>query len=336
MCRVCEVLDLREFSMGKFFSASDTIDLAVHERVARITLNRPDKRNALTPPMIASLHDALIEADARNDVNVIVLQGAGRDFCAGYDLTGVYAGIKSEADRAATAGGAAGAAGGAPPAVPDGGAAAAAIDYRSSTGTFDNDCWSLEYTQRQVMALFDIHKPVIAKVHGNCVAGGTDLALLCDMVLAAEEARIGFPASRANGTPPNHMWIYHVGPQWAKRLLMTGDLLTGRDAARIGLVLDAVPAAGLDQAVDELARRVSHVDAELLSAHKRIVNLALELAGARTLQRLAAESDARAHLSQGPRRQQFKADMAAHGLREALKNRDAPFGDGLVKIHRPA
>jgi len=300
--------------MGKFFSSSDTIEFAVHERVARITLNRPDKRNALTPPMLASLHDALIEADARNGVNVIVLQGAGRDFCAGYDLAGVYAGIKNEGDRAAAGD-------------------AAAVDYRSSTGTFDNDCWSLEFTQRQIMALFDLHKPVIAKVHGNCLAGGTDLALLCDMVLAADDAKIGFPAARANGTPPNHMWIYHVGPQWAKRLLMTGDTLSGRDAARIGLVLDSVPAAGLDAAVDELARRVSQVDAELLSAHKRIVNLALELGGARTLQRLAAESDARAHLSQGPRRQQFKADMAAHGLKEALKNRDAPFGDGLVKIH---
>src|ERR1700722_5423820 len=311
--------------MGKFFDATDTIQFAVDERVARVTLNRPDKRNALTPPMIASLHDVLIEADARNDVNVIILQGAGRDFCAGYDLTGVYAGMTDEAEKAAAAGDSGG----------DAAAGGPAVEYRSSTGTFDNDCWSLEFTQRQTMALFDLHKPVIAKVHGNCLAGGTDLALMCDMVLAADDAKIGFPATRANGTPPNHMWVYHVGPQWAKRLLMTGDTLSGRDAARIGLVLDSVPPAGLDHVVDELARRMSHVDAELLSAHKRVVNLALELAGARTLQRLAAESDARAHLSQGPRRQRFKADMAAHGLKEALKNRDAPFGDGVVKIHRP-
>jgi enoyl-CoA hydratase/carnithine racemase len=307
--------------MGKFFAATDAIEFAVHERVARITLNRPDKRNALTPPMIQSLHDALIEADARTDINVIVLQGAGRDFCAGYDLAGVYAGLKGEAEKAA---------------AERTGVESPAVEYRPSTGTFDNDCWSLEFTQRQTMALFDLHKPVIAKVQGNCLAGGTDLALMCDMVVAADDAKIGFPATRANGTPPNHMWVYHVGPQWAKRLLMTGDTLCGRDAARIGLVLDSVPAAGLDHAVDELARRISHVDAELLSAHKRVVNLALELAGARTLQRLAAESDARAHLSQGPRRQQFKADMAAHGLKEALKNRDAPFGDGVVKIHRSA
>jgi len=298
--------------MGRYFTASDVIQFAVKERVARITLNRPEKRNALNPPIIQALHDALIESDARDDVNVVVLQGAGKDFCAGYDLAGVYAGRKSEEE----------------------GASEEDVTYRTSIGTFDNDCWSLEFTQRRTMALFDLHKPAIARVHGNCLAGGTDLALMCDMVIAADDARIGFPATRANGTPPNHMWLYHVGPQWAKRLLMTGDSLSGRDAARIGLVLDSVPANHLDESVDELARRLSFVDAELLATHKRIVNLGMELAGARTLQRLAAESDARAHLSQGPRRTQFKSDMAAHGLKEALKNRDAPFGDGMVKFHR--
>ena len=174
---------------------------------------------------------------------------------------------------------------------------------------------------------------MIAKVQGNCLAAGTDLALMSDMVMAAEDAKFGFPAVRANGTPPSNMWLYHLGPQWAKRMLMTGDSLWGRDAARLGLVLDAVPPAELDAAVDELARRVSCVDAELLAAHKRVVNIALELGGARTLQRMATEFDARAHLSQGPRRKQFKADMTAHGLKQALKNRDEPFGDGMVKIH---
>ena len=129
------------------------------------------------------------------------------------------------------------------------------------------------------------------------------------------------------------MWIYHVGPQWAKRIMMTGDCLWGRDAARIGLVLDAVPADQLDAEVNELARRISFVDGELLSAHKRIINAALELQGARTLQRFAAEMDARAHLSKGPRRTQFRTDMAENGLKTALKNRDEPFGDGMVKVH---
>jgi enoyl-CoA hydratase len=174
---------------------------------------------------------------------------------------------------------------------------------------------------------------VIAKVRGNCMAGGTDLALMCDIVIASEDAKIGFPATRANGSPPHQMWIYHCGPQWAKRLLMTGDCVWGRDAAEIGLVLDAVPPEQLDAEVDEIARRMSLVDAELLSAQKRIVNLAMELQGAGTLQRLAAEIDAKAHLAQGPRRTQFKADMATHGLKHALKNRDEPFGDGMVKLH---
>src|SRR5207249_1913314 len=114
---------------------------------------------------------------------------------------------------------------------------------------------------------------------------GTDLALMCDMIIAAEDAKIGFPAVRANGTPPINLWTYHVGPQWAKRILMTGDSLWGRDAARIGLVLEAVPAEELDAAADDLVRRVSCIDAELLSAQKRVVNMAMELSGARTLMR---------------------------------------------------
>jgi enoyl-CoA hydratase len=296
--------------MGKWLKSTELLQFEVSERVARITLNRPEKRNALSHPMLQELHGALLEADDRTDVNVIVLAGAGKDFCAGYDL------VTSYSDRKADEAG-----------------ATQEVSYRSVSGTIDDDCWQLEATQRQTLTMFDVHKPVIAKVQGNCMAGGTDLALMCDVVIAAEDAKIGFPATRANGTPPNHMWVYHVGPQWAKRLLLTGDCLWGRDAARIGLVLDAVPAERLDEEVNELARRMSYVDAELLAAQKRVVNMALELSGAKTLQRFSAEMDARAHLAKGPRRTQFKQDMAGEGLKAALKNRDAPFGDGMVKIH---
>jgi enoyl-CoA hydratase len=294
---------------GKWLKAPETVLFEVADRVARITLNRPEKRNALLPQTLQELHDALLEADDRTDVNVIVLAGAGKDFCTGYDLGGVYAGRKAE-DEAGE------------PEIP----------YRSSISSFDDDCWFLERQQALTTVIFDLHKPVIARVQGNCLAGGTDLALMCDFVIAADEAKIGFPATRANGSPPNHMWIYHCGPQWAKRMLMTGDSILGRDAVKIGLVLESAPAAELDAAVDELARRISFVDAELLAAHKRIVNQALELMGAKTLQRTAAENDARAHLSKGPRRTQFKVDMAEHGLKEALKNRDAPFGDGMIRL----
>ena len=290
--------------MAKWLSSTETIRFEVADRVARITLNRPDARNALSGEMLGELRDALLEADDRNDVHVVLLAGEGKDFCAGYDLKGAYAGQ------------------GADPGV----------TYRSTNGTIDDDCWQLEQTQKKTIAVFDLHKPVIAKVHGNCLAGGTDLALMCDMVVAADEARIGFPAARANGTPPQNMFLYHVGPQWAKRMLMTGDWISGKDAARIGLVMDSVPASELDAKANELARRVSLVDPELLSAHKRVVNMGLELMGARTMQRFAAEMDARAHLSRGPRRSRFRADMAEAGLKTALKNRDAEFGDGRVRL----
>jgi enoyl-CoA hydratase len=292
--------------MGKWLKSTECVQFDVAERVVRITLNRPDKRNAINGVLLRELKEALLEADDLKSVNVIVLCGAGKDFCAGYDLVTTYS------DRAAEQ-------------VDPG-------EYRGTVRSFDDDCWSMERQAETVDMMADVHKPIIAQVHGNCLAGGTDLALACDMVLAADNARIGFPATRANGSPPAHMWFYHVGPQWAKRLLLSGDSLSGRDAAKIGLVMDAVPADELDAEVAELARRLSFVDADLLSANKRIVNLGLELAGARTLQRLAVENDARAHQSQGPRRAQFKADMETNGLKEALKRRDEPFGDGMIKL----
>lgn len=291
---------------GKWLCEPQHVLFEIADAVATVTLNAPDKRNALSGAMLKELHDALLEADDRLDVNVVILAGAGKDFCAGYDLVGVYSGR--------------------------GDAGGGEVEYRKGIARFDDDSWALERTQKLTDIIFDMHKPVIAKVQGNCLAGGTDLALSCDFVIVAEDAKIGFPATRANGCPPSHMWIYHIGPQWTKRLLMTGDKLSGADAVKIGLALDVVPAADLDAEAWALATRVAAVDAELLSAHKRIVNLALEQMGAKTLQRLAAENDARAHLSTGPRRTKFKADMAEHGLKEALKNRDAPFGDGFVRV----
>lgn len=293
--------------MPRYLKSTDHITFEVADLVARITLNRPERRNSLSPEMIEEVHDALLEADARTDVNAILLSAAGKDFCAGYDIGGGSYGGSAEPES-------------------DG------PQYRSVNTTLDDDSWGIEQTQRRLSIIMDIHKPVIAKVQGNCLAGGTDLALMCDMIIAADDARIGYPAVRANGTPPINLWIYHVGPQWAKRMLMTGDLLWGRDAARIGLVLDAVPAGELDAAVDELARRVSRIDAELLSAQKRVVNMAMELSGARTVQRFAAEMDARAHLSAGPRRTQFRSDIKELGLKEAVKNRDAPFGDSMISL----
>jgi enoyl-CoA hydratase len=293
--------------MPRFLKSTEVLTFSVAEAVATVTLNRPDVHNALSEQLIDELHGALLEADARTDVNAILLQGAGKSFCAGYDLTGVYAGMTDAGEDAAA--------------------------YRSTNATLDDDCWGLELTQRKLAIIPQLHKPVIAKIHGNCLAGGTDIALSCDIVIAAEDCRIGFPAARANGTPPSNYWMYHCGPQWAKRLLFTGDTVLGRDAARIGLVMDCYQADKLDAEANRLVQRISLVDPELLATHKRVVNLSLELAGAATLQRLATELDARAHLSRGPRRTQFRADMAGAGLRTALQNRDDAFGREPVAVN---
>src|SRR5215203_5275858 len=178
---------------------------------AYIRFNRPEKLNALTPLLLQELNDALWEADDDRRVHAVCISGTGRCFSAGYDLGGAAVARRPSSSE-------------------DG-------PKRRSGATFDDDIWFLERAQRLRMVLFDMHKPVIAKVHGYCLAGGTDIALLTDFIICSETAKIGFPATRANGTPPNQLWIYHVGPQWAKRLMMTGDNVWGRDAVKIGLAL---------------------------------------------------------------------------------------------------
>ena len=267
---------------------------------ARIVLNRPEKHNAISGRMQQELSRALWRADEDPEIHAIVVKGAGPSFCAGFDLSGY--------ERAPKQGG------------------------RRRT-TFDDDAWEIERGQRLDLAPFDVHKPVIAQVHGHCLAGGTVIALFCDMMICADDARIGFPPSRDLGATPSMMWLYHVGPQWAKRLLLTGDTVSGEDAARIGLALKSLPADELEAEVEHLLDRLARIDHHLLAANKRIVNLGLELMGARTLQRLAAENDARAHLAPGTRA--FFERVQEHGLRDAFKERDAQFGDGRARALGP-
>jgi enoyl-CoA hydratase len=281
----------------------EQIQYEIADGVARITLNRPEKLNAISQVMLKELHDALWDADDDTAVHCVVLRGAGRAFCAGYDLGG----RPPDKDR----------------------------DDRNFRGmsTYDDDSWQLEKSQRLRMALFDMHKPVIAQVHGYCLAGGTDLATLCDLLICAEDAKFAFPPGRDLGVLPTQMWLYHVGPQWTKRLMFTGDSITGAEAAQIGLALKAVPAADLDEEVEGLARRLTLVDRELLAANKRAVNLGLELMGARTMQRLACEIDARGH--QAASAGVFRKNAMELGLRDALRRRDAPFGDGRARVNGP-
>ncbi|MFT6653295.1 MAG: enoyl-CoA hydratase [Marinomonas primoryensis] len=283
------------------------IDYNVVERVAYITLNRPEKRNALSMRMQEELSEALWESDNNTEVHCAVIAGAGSSFCSGYDL-GEYGSAS------------------APSYAP---AAENSRRHRS----IDDDAWHLEQAQRLRMAIFEMHKPVIAQVHGYCLAGGTDLALLCDMVIASTDAVFGFPPARDLGSLPNQMWLYHVGPQWAKRLLLTGDTITGAEAQQIGLVLKAVEPKLLQDEVRQLAQRLSNIDPDLLSANKRIVNLGLELMGAKTLQRLAAELDARAHTSEAAKT--FRRSIKEKGLKQTLLDRDSQFGDGRARVMGP-
>lgn len=283
-----------------------TIVYEVEKGRARITLNRPEKLNALSLELQEELNHALWDADNDTNVHCVIIKGAGRAFSAGYDLTPLASGRTTDDGYTAV--------------------------YRGRT-SFDDDAWQLEKAQRLRMAIFDMHTPVIAQVHGYCLAGGTDLALLCDIIIAAEDAVMGFPPARAMGALPNQMWLYHVGPQWAKRLFLTGDTISGADAAKIGAVLKAVPPDLLENEVEQLADRMAMIDTDLLSANKRIVNVGLELMGARTMQRLGAENDARAHLS--PAVKEFGQRAREEGLKAALNWRDGKFGDGRAYVDRP-
>ncbi len=270
---------------------------------ARITLNRPKQRNALSLELLTELADALWEADDDTSVHCVILRGKGPAFSAGYDLT-----------------------------PPPGAQRDDGVERRRGPG-IDDDAWMLERAQRLMRTLWEMHKPSIAQISGHCLAGGTDLALYCDVLIAADDANIGYPPLRNLGSPPNQMWLYNCGPQWTKRLLLTGDTVSGEDAARIGLVMKSVAPEYLEAEVEGLADRFALVDPALLAANKRIVNLGLELMGAGTLQRLAAENDAVGHTA--PAARQMVKDLGSMGLKQAFAKRDAPFGDGRARVVGP-
>ncbi len=257
--------------------------------VTRLTLNRPRQHNPLTPRCIRELLEAVARAEDDQDVRVIVIRGSGHSFSSGY-------GILPEDIE------------------PGQGGAAAGIESDIAAMLELGAGWA---------KVWDCRIPVIAQVHGNCLAGGTDLALHCDIVVTARDARLGFPPVRSMGVPPTNMWLYHLGPQWTKRLLFTGDTVSGAEAAAIGLAQAAVPGAELDEYVLSLANRIALVGRELLTANKRVVNEGIELMGRSRLQRFAALNDAVAHRAQDARA--FSARAAEVGLRQAVVERDAPF-----------
>ena len=259
----------------------------LRDRVAYLTLDRPEKRNALTLGLMGDLLDALAAAEADPGIGCIVVQGAGPSFCAGWDLT---------------------------PAAP--GEREGHGDRSPDEMTLREDINALSARSGRWARLWALTKPIVAKVHGHCLAGGTDLALHCDMIVAAEDAQFGFPAVRSMGSPSTHMWTYMVGPQWAKRMLLSGRAIDGRTAERIGLVMQAVPAARLADEVHALAADIAQVPYDLLAQNKSICNKAIELMGRTLLQELARESDAMAHRS--PAAREFAQIAQREGLRAAL------------------
>ncbi len=264
--------------------------------VVRLTLNRPARHNPLTPRCIRELLDAVARAGSDPDVRAVVIRGSGPSFSSGYGI--LPDDIRPDDPGLGDTG----------PAGIEGDVAAM-VDLAAG--------WA---------QVWDCSIPVVAQVHGTCLAGGTDLALHCDIVVAAEDARIGFPPVRSMGVPPTNMWLYHLGPQWTKRLLFTGDTVSGSEAAAIGLVQAAVPASELDDQVLALATRIALVGRDMLTANKRVINEGVELMGRSRLQRFAALNDAVAHRS--PDARAFTARAGEVGLKQAVRERDAPFDAG--------
>jgi enoyl-CoA hydratase len=258
-------------------------------RVRRVTLNRPDHHNPLTPRCIREVLDAVGEAASDAAANVVVIRSTGRSFSSGYGF------IAEDTDPG---------------------------DFPVHEA-IEGDVSAMLTLATNWSRVWDCPIPVIAQVQGNCLAGGTDLALHCDLVVAAEDARIGFPPVRSMGVPPTNMWLYHLGPQWTKRLLFTGDTLSGVEARGIGLVVATAPADSLDQVVLDLAQRIALVGRDLLVANKRVVNMGVELMGRSQLQRFAAINDAIGH--RAPEALAFNERIGEVGLRKAVKERDAAF-----------
>ena len=259
-------------------------------RIGRITLNRPDVMNAIDDELPGALAEAVAEAEADPGIHVMVLSGNGAGFCSGYDLNH-YAG-SSDQNQAVQD-------------MPWDPIQDYAFMWRNT-----------EY----FMSLWRAMKPVICKVHGFALAGGSDIALCADITIMAENAKIGYMPARVWGCPTTAMWIYRVGAEKAKRMLFTGDKITGKEAQEIGLVLKAVPDDQLDAEVETLATRIATVPVNQLAMQKMMVNQAIEATGMTNIQRLATIFDGMARHS--PEGLNFKERVEEVGWKQAVKERD--------------
>jgi enoyl-CoA hydratase len=261
--------------------------------VATLTLNRPERLNTIVPELIEAFDAALARAIADPDVRVVRLKGAGRTFCAGYDIDWGAEMMQGESEPGR-------------PWDP-------ILDYQTMSRYVSS-----------YMSLWRSPKPVIAQVHGFCVGGGTDFALCSDLIVCSEECRIGYPPARVWGSPTTAMWIYRIGLERSKRLLLTGDPVDGRTAVSWGLASEAVPEADLEDAGRALAARVARLPANQLHMMKLLVNQAVEQMGLHTTQLIGTLLDGSArHTPEGV---EFTR-AAMEDVGRAVAERDAPFGD---------
>ena len=292
-----------------------TLTYEVTGRIARITLNRPDRGNGITFDTPAELAECVERANLDASVHVIALAGNGKGFCGGYDLV-LTAEQKVGEDGEA-------------PRWPVGSVMDPNVQLANHVpgSTWDPmlDYAMMSRNVRGFMSLFYSDKPVICKVHGFCVAGGTDMALCSDLLVIEETASIGYPAARAWGVPTTALWAYRIGPEKAKRLLFTGDSLTGQQAVEWGLASEAVAADKLDQHFESLLERVARVPVNQLVMMKLLINQTLLAQGLQSAQLLGTLFDGVArHTREGYAFQQRAAEA---GFKQAVKERDEPFGD---------
>lgn len=277
-------------------------------RIARLLLNRPERLNAITDQTPRDIRDAVAWAEANDQVHVIVVEGAGKGFCGGYDL----------ADTAEQV-----------------------VEHPCQQESYPWDPMvDYAYMKRNTedfMSLWRCSKPTIAKVHGAAVAGGSDIALCCDLLVMAEDARIGYMPTRVWGCPTTAMWTYRLGPTRAKQLMFTGDVIDGRTAAAWGLANEVVPAAELEAATRKLADRIAGVPRGHLAMHKMVVNQVMLTMGLEQSQMMATVFDGITR--HNPEGLWFRRYAQAEGFKAAIQWRDSgrpiPEGDeARAAIHQ--
>jgi enoyl-CoA hydratase len=285
--------------------------------IARITLNRPERGNGITLEMPRELESCVERANLDPEVHVIALSGNGKGFCGGYDLV-------ASAERMMEKGSALGTSG-APTGSPVDPGVIAQNHDPSATWDPMVDFQMMSRNVKSFMSLFHSDKPVVCKVHGFCVAGGTDMALCSDLLVIEDTAKIGYPPARVWGVPTTAVWSYRIGIEKTKRLLFTGDCLSGEEAVAWGLATACAPRSQLDACFETLLGRIARMPVNQLVMMKLLVNQTVASAGLASTQILGTLFDGIARHT--PEGYAFQRRAAEVGFKQAVRERDEPFGD---------